>query len=120
MIEIMSDLPGNVAGFTARGKVTGDDYERVLIPTVEVKLKAHEKIRLLYYLGADFSGFDAEALWDDAKVGLQHWTAFEKIAVVTDNDWIVRATKVLGFMMPCEVKVFPTQQLPVAQDWVKA
>ena len=30
MIEKIADLPGNVLGFTASGKVTADDYESVL------------------------------------------------------------------------------------------
>ena len=32
MIEKMEDLPGNAIGLTASGKVTADDYEKVVIP----------------------------------------------------------------------------------------
>ena len=62
MLEPMPDLPGNVAGFTARGKVTGEDYEKVLIPIIEEKLKDHSKIRLLYHLDEGVTGLDATRL----------------------------------------------------------
>jgi hypothetical protein len=120
MIEIMTNQPDNILAFTAHGQVTGEDYESVLIPAVEAKLKEIDKIRLLYYLGSDFSGFEAEALWDDAKVGLQHLTAWEKIAVVSDNQWMVGATKVFGFILPCPVQVFEGNQLEEATEWLKS
>jgi hypothetical protein len=120
MIEMMTNQPNNILAFTAHGQVTGEDYESVLIPAVEAKLEEIDKIRLLYHLDSDFSGFEAEALWDDAKVGLQHLTAWEKIAVVSDNQWMVGATKVFGFIMPCPVKVFAGNQLENAIEWLKA
>jgi hypothetical protein len=51
MITVLTDLPDNVLGFEAKGEVTGDDYEQVLIPAVEKHLETAEKIRLLYVLG---------------------------------------------------------------------
>ena len=49
----MSDLPEHVIGFTAKGKVTGEDYASVLIPAIEEKLKKHSKINFLYHMGKD-------------------------------------------------------------------
>lgn len=118
MIEIMENLPENVVGFSAKGHVTADDYESVIIPLVETKLEKFDKIRLLYHLGDEFKGFDAGALWDDAKVGLSHLTAWECIAVVSDSDWIRTATKVFGFAMPCPVGVFENAQLNLAKQWL--
>ncbi len=119
-IDIISARTDNILAFTAHDRVTGDDYESVLIPAVEAKLKEHRKIRLLYHLDDDFSGFEAQALWDDAKVGLQHLTAWEKIAVVSENKWMRGATKVFGFLMPCPVKVFDGDRLSEATAWLEA
>jgi hypothetical protein len=120
MIEIMSGLPEHVLAFTAKGKVTGEDYESVLIPAIEEKLKKYSKISLLYHLGADCAGFDIEAMWDDTKIGLKHLTAWERIAVVTDIDWVRLTTKAFGFVMPGHVKVFANSQLDEAREWVSA
>ncbi len=118
MIKIISDLPSNVLGFESSGTVTGKDYETVLIPAVEAKLEEFPKIRLLYHLVPDFSGYDFEAMWDDAKVGLAHLTSWEKIAVVTDKEWIRSGVKVFGFIIPGEVRVFDNDELLTAKEWV--
>ena len=118
MIEIMTGLPEHVLGFTAKGKVTGADYESALIPAIEDKLKKYSKVSLLYHLGADCAGFDIEAMWDDTKTGLKHITAWERIAVVTDIEWVRLTTKTFGFVMPGHVRVFPNDQLAEAREWV--
>jgi len=118
VIQLMTDMPDNVVAASAVGKVTGDDYETVLIPLVEQKLDVYDKLRLLYYLGPEFSGYEAEAMWDDAKIGFAHFTSWEKVAVVTDDEWIRRSVKAFGFMMPGEVKLFGTEQLGEAKGWV--
>jgi hypothetical protein len=83
-------------------------------------LAAHDKVRLLYQLGEDFDGFDMAAIWEDTKVGLGHLAAWERIALVTDEDWIRTATKAFGFAMPGEVRVFSNAELDAAHDWVTA
>jgi hypothetical protein len=118
MIERMSDLPDHVVGFTAVGEITGEDYEKVLIPAVEDGLKRHSHLNLLYHLGPDFTGFTAKALWNDTKVGLQHITAWKQVAVVTDIDWIASMAKAFGFVMPCHVRVFDNDELAEAVAWV--
>jgi hypothetical protein len=120
MIKKVTDLPDNVIGFSASGLVTAQDYETVIIPTVEAKLSDSKKIRLLYHLGSEFAGFEMGALWDDAKIGLQHLTEWERIAVVTDNDWLRSAIKVLGFIIPGQVRVFTNDQLAEAKAWLSA
>ncbi len=70
MIEIMQGLPENVVAVIANGKITSEDYDNVLIPAIESKIQKHGKIRMLYQLGSNFTGFTYEAMWEDAKVGI--------------------------------------------------
>lgn len=118
MIELMENVPDKVIAFKAIGKVSSDDYENVLIPSIEAALKKHEKVRALGQLGPEFSGFEAAAMWDDAKVGLKHYTSWEKIALVTDIEWVIRSVKVFGFLVPGEVKLFSNDQLAEAKTWI--
>jgi hypothetical protein len=37
MLTLIADLPKDVVGVEAHGKVTADDYERVLIPAVDAR-----------------------------------------------------------------------------------
>ena len=118
MIERIIDLPDRVLGFKASGEVTADDYKEVLVPTLEAKLTKQDKVRLLYVLGDGFKGYTGGAAWEDAKVGMTHLTAFERIAVVTDVDWIENMVKAFGFAMPGEVRVFDNDDLEEARTWI--
>ncbi|AKB75412.1 hypothetical protein MSLAZ_2151 [Methanosarcina lacustris Z-7289] len=118
MIEIIQGLPENILAVIASGKVTGEDYEKVLIPAIEDKIRKYGKIRMLYQLGQDFTGFTYDAMWDDARVGIWHLTAFEKVAVVSDVDWIIDAVKIFKFVIPCPVKTFRNEEFPEAKAWI--
>jgi hypothetical protein len=120
MIELWPDLPDNVLGLTAHGEVSARDYEETLIPAVEDLLARHEKIRLVYHVGADFTGFSAGALWDDAKLGISHFTAWERVALVTDLEWLATAAIATGLFLPSQVKVFPCEHLEEARRWATA
>lgn len=118
MIAIIPDLPDNVLGFSASGKVTADDYASVLVPAVEAQLANRTKLRLLYQLGADFTGFGVGAMWADAKLGLHHPAAWERVALVTDVDWLRSAATIFGFAMPGQVRVFTNSEMAIARSWV--
>jgi hypothetical protein len=118
MIEQISDLPRNVLGFTAKGTVTADDYESVMIPAVEELIAREGKARFLYHLGEGFSGFEAAAIWDDAKLGMSHLTVWERMALVSDVEWIRGAVKIFAFAIPGHVRVFRNDQLAEAKQWV--
>ena len=118
MIELIQAVPDNVVAFKFIGKVTGDDYETVLIPAMEAALEKYDKVRALGQLGPEFSGFEGSAMWDDAKVGLKHYTSWEKIALVTDIEWVIRSVKIFGVLVPGEVKLFGNDQLAAALAWV--
>jgi hypothetical protein len=120
MIERVPGLPDNVVGFVAKGRVTKKDYDEALTPVVEQAVKRHAKIRCYYELGTEFTGMDAGAFWEDFKVGVGHLTRWEKVAVVTDVDWIRHAVSVFRFLMPGEVKLFPTDKAAEARSWIAA
>ncbi|MEQ8207241.1 MAG: STAS/SEC14 domain-containing protein [Woeseia sp.] len=118
MLTRIMELPDNVVGFQASGKVTAKDYQTVLVPELETTLRQHHKVRLLYALCSDFDGFSSAAAWEDTKVGLKHLAQFERIAVVTDVDWIRNSVKVFGFALPGEVRLFENDKLDFAKAWL--
>jgi hypothetical protein len=118
MIEQIRGLPDNVLGFTAKGAVTANDYESVIIPAVEAMFAQHPKVRFLYHLGKEFSGFDAGAMWDDTKLGLKHLRGWERMAVVSDVEWIRGAVRVFALAIPGHVRVFHNGEFADATRWV--
>ncbi len=118
MIELLSNTPSNVVGFEGVGEITAADYEETLIPAVEAGLAENEKLRLLYVLGERFEHISGGAAWEDTKLGFEHLRAWERIAVVTDVEWIGHAVKAFGWTIPAKVRVFPTAERPQADAWV--
>jgi hypothetical protein len=114
MIRVLDDLPDNVLGVEASGTVTDADYESVLIPAINERQREGGPLRYIYVLGEDFEGWTMGAMWEDAKLGGRAW---EKVAVVTDKDWVTHAVKGLGWMIPGEVRVFGLAELDAAKEW---
>lgn len=121
MIKIMPDLPDDVLGFRAVGEVHSSDYETTLVPAIDQALESSDKIRMLYVLDDDeFTGYSAGAMWQDTKLGFEYLTKFEKIAIVTDTDWIENGVKAFGWMIPGDVKLFDDDDLDDAVEWVSS
>jgi stage II sporulation SpoAA-like protein len=118
MIEQLTGFPENVLGLRVSGHVTREDYQRVVIPAVDAALKREQKVNIYVQVDNDFSGLELGALWDDLKVGLGHLRQWERIAVVTDLEWIGNALKVFGFLKPGEVQVFPLGDADRARAWI--
>jgi hypothetical protein len=122
MLTLIPDLPSNVVGVEADGKVTSEDYERLLVPAVEAARTASPegKVRVLYVLHDDFPDYTAGAIWEDTKLGLGHFRAWERIAVVCDADWLRKSLRAFAWMLPGEVKAFALDDLDDARAWITA
>lgn len=118
MLTIINDLPDNVLGVSGEGKITGKDYETVLIPATEEKLKANKKVRMIYQLGTKFTGFELTAMLDDAKMGMKHLSAWDRIALVSDHEMINTFAKFFGHMLSCELRIFKNAEMGEAKKWI--
>jgi len=117
VIERLKDFPANVLAFACRGRVTKEDYDTVLVPAVNKALKKGGKLRIYYETAGDFQ-VEPGAVWEDFKVGMEHLTRWERMAVVTDIDWIKHTMRFFSFLMPGEMKTFPHVQAAQARAWV--
>ena len=120
MIEILKSFPDNVIALSCEGQVIKEDYDRILVPAILEALKRHEKIRLFYKTSANFTGYDAGAIWQDFKIGVEHPTRWERVAVVTDVDWIAQMMRLFSFLIPCPAKLFSPSELAQAHAWIIA
>lgn len=120
MLRIIDQLPDEILGIEASGQVTADDYRLVLVPAVEERLRQFDRLRLLYILGPEFENFSGGAAWQDAMLGMKHFTAFERIAFVTDKEWLQSIVHAFGFVMPGEVENFDYDELAEARAWIEA
>jgi hypothetical protein len=119
MVEQL-EMPSDTLGFRLSGKVTRDEYFQILDPVRE-KLERGEKVSFLVETAAGFHGLDMGALWEDVKVagsvGMKYRTSWERLAVVTDKDWMRNAIAALGWGIPGEIRVFEPDELERGKAW---
>ena len=116
MLELIEGLPKNVVGIVAKGKVTMQDCQEVLVPAMRSSLKRHEKIRLYYELNSRFPG----SAWDDLDLGLEHASCCERVAIVTDIGWVRLTLKAVRFLIPSKIRVFSTVEAEEGRAWITA
>ncbi|MGA9442614.1 MAG: STAS/SEC14 domain-containing protein [Methyloceanibacter sp.] len=118
MIELLKGFPSNVVAIACHGDVSRQDYDDVLIPAVEKALQSNNKVRMLYEVAPDFAGYDAGAAWEDFKTGMEHFSKWDRIAVVTDVEWIAASVKVFSVFMPSTIRVYPLADAAQARLWI--
>ena len=120
MIQILEGFPETVVAVSAVGRVTRQDYETILVPHVEAAAKRHRKISFYYEIGPDFAGMEPAAMWEDFRVGVGYWTRWGRIAVITEVPWIAQLVNAFRFLMPGQIRVFPSSEKAAARTWVEA
>jgi hypothetical protein len=116
MLEPINGLPPGVLGYEVKGELHADDYRKVLLPAVESVSQRGEKVRIVLVFER-FDGLSGGALWQDLKMGIEHLTHWERIALVTDIDWMKHVTALFGWMTPGELKHFPVAERDAAIRW---
>ena len=114
MIEMIKELPDNVVGIIAKGRVTNEECDNILKPAMERSLKRHPKIRLYYEVGSRFPG----AGWDDLDLAIDHLPQWERIAIVTDTGWVRHTVNALRFLIASEVRVFTMLEAEQGRAWI--
>ena len=121
MVERLADMPPGTMGFRAAGEIEREDYDEVRAPELQRALEAGGGLRTLYVI-EDLDEIEPGALWADAKLGfnlgVRHHEAWVRSAIVTDIEWMARATKLFAWMIPGEARVFPLAELDQAKAWV--
>jgi len=118
MLRRINDMPTGTIGFEAIGEVEDDDWERSVEPVLRSEIAHGRKVRLLYLLGTEARDVEGDALKADTGFRARHATSFERVAVVSDEDWIRPALRGLSVLLPGKAKGFRVRELPEAKTWL--
>jgi hypothetical protein len=116
MIRVIENMPPGTIGVRAEGKVTDDDYRDVLVPAVKDAAERGD-VRLLYVLPDDTS-YSPGAMWADTKLWAGNLRAWNRVAIVSDADWLENAVKAFGWLMPGKIRVFDDDDIEDAKAWL--
>jgi hypothetical protein len=118
MLRTIDDMPTGTVGFEAVGEVEDDDWERTVEPVLRREMAAGHKLRLLYLLGPRSREVEGDAMSADVGFRARHASSFERVAVVSDEDWMRPGLRALSFLLPGKAKGFPVRDLPAAKTWL--
>ena len=118
MLRRMSDMPAGTIGFEAVGEVEDDDWEETVEPVLRQEIAAGRDVRLLYLIGTAAREVEGDAMKADTGFRMRHATSFERVAVVSDEDWMRPALRALSFLLPGKARGFRVRDLADAKTWL--
>lgn len=118
MLIRIDDMPAGTVGFEGVGEVEDDDWEHVVEPVLREEIAAGRSVRLLYLVGQRTREVEGDAMGADLSYRARHASSFERVAVVSDEDWMRPALSVLSVLMPGKAKAFRVHQLADAKTWL--
>ena len=121
MVTVIETGDPATLAFAISGRLTRADYQDVLLPPVQGKIERGEPLRMLAVID-DFRGLEAGGLLQElmaaAKLGSGQRASQARFAVVSDADWVRRAVRLSGWLVPGEVRVFAPAERAGAQAWL--
>lgn len=117
MIQKISNLPANMVGFRADGEVTADDFDSVKKEVSQLVEKT-DKLNYLLFLDNSPKDFTAGAWLQDALLGIQNITKWNRAAIVSDSEGVIKFTDAFSKVMPGEFKGFAKTEYEQAVTWV--
>ena len=118
MFEIIDDMPDGTVGVAAKGDVTPADCERTLLPLVANHAPSDRKGPMLLLFGRDFQDFTSDALAHSTEFAFKHWREVDRLAVVSDVEWVRKAIWLFAPFMRGNVRVFHDYELEQAKTWI--
>ncbi len=118
MLRSITDMPAGTIGFEAVGEVEDDDWEETVEPILRQEIAAGRNVRLLYLIGARAQEVEADAMSADAGFRVRHATSYERVAVVSDEDWMRPALRALSVLLPGKARGFRVRDLAEAKAWL--
>ena len=104
--------------FTVRGKLTKDDYERVVTP-MQAFIDTHGSVRVIEVVES-FSGFDPAVLIPGIQFDLKNLSHISRVAIVSDSGWFSPLVRAASALTAVEMRMFGMEDLEAARHWARS
>ncbi|WP_411267448.1 STAS/SEC14 domain-containing protein [Actinoplanes sp. KI2] len=64
--------------------------------------------------------YGSGAVWQDVETGRRNWSAWQRIALVTDHAWMRDGLRMFAGAVPAEVRAFRAGDRAEAIEWAAA
>jgi hypothetical protein len=111
---ISLDVKNNQISVSVMGQFTLDDY-REFEQAVCYGIQFQGKVDLLFDL-RDMLSYSLDVAWEELKFSREHKNDFNRIAILTDDQWMAWSMWINRSFMSAEIRLF--DDLEMAQAWV--
>ncbi|MEA2100466.1 MAG: STAS/SEC14 domain-containing protein [Campylobacterota bacterium] len=88
------------------GTLTHRDYE-IMVPMLKDSIKSVKNPKIKVLIDAtEFDGWEARAIWDDLRFGMEFKDLFTKVAFIGTQSWEEYGVKIGNWFMSGEIKYF--------------
>jgi len=84
-IQLNEENDGKTLIVHVSGRLVKADYEH-FVPEFERLVRKHGKLRVLFNM-TGFHGWDFNALWEDIKFDIKHFSDIERVAMIGEAKW---------------------------------
>lgn len=111
---IKLDTNGNQIAVTVMGQFTLDDY-REFEQAVVYGVQFQGAVNVLFDL-RDMLSYSVDVAWEELKFSREHKNDFDRIAILTGDQWVAWSMWVNRLFMSADIRLF--DDLEMAQAWL--
>lgn len=111
---IKLDTNGNQIAVTVLGQFTLEDYHE-FEQAVGYGVKFQGAVSVLFDL-RDMLSYSVDVAWEELKFSREHKNDFDRIAILTGDQWVAWSMWVNRLFMSADIRLF--DDLDMAQAWV--
>jgi hypothetical protein len=111
---IKLDTNGNQIAVTVMGQFTLDDY-REFEQAVCYGVQFQGAVSVMFDL-RDMLSYSVDVAWEELKFSREHKNDFDRIAILTGDQWVAWSMWVNRMFMSADIRLF--DDLDLAQGWV--
>lgn len=112
---IAINIKDNIVSMSVLGRFTIEDYKE-FEEAVLYGIKFQGVVNLLIDL-RDMLSFSVDVAWEEIKFSREHANDFDRVAILTSNEWIAWSAWVNRLFVDADIKLF--DDIQQAEEWLK-
>ncbi|PWA09686.1 STAS/SEC14 domain-containing protein [Pueribacillus theae] len=117
MLSFLPSKDEKTIAIQFEGKATKEDAEN-LDNKVEELFRSEEPFNILAIL-YEVEGSTVKGMMEGIKFDAKRWKQLQKLAVVSDREWVARMTNIGKYLPGIQSKHFEKDELEQAWEWIK-
>ena len=118
MTDLQVDREHGIVEITVDDEYIDQEAFEEMIDKFRSLIDEHGRIKVIEVV-KQFPDFDPGLLLDDLAFSYQNMNNITHCAVVSDEGWVGPYARMLGVLVPCDIRVFKSNEIENAREWIR-